>query len=256
MTITFHQPPLNEVVLGYSFLPRPDLLIPHIGAFWREVQGDYPKVQHAEPIVDSPQAFSDGIPLPRVWLMNDDSGFLVQIQQDRLLVNWRDKDKGTPYVRFEAVRAEFARIESKFKDYIQRATGVPLVAARHNLTYVNLLPHGSGWTGVEDIERVFPSISWKRSTEFLPTPTELSLKAVFELPSGFGNLTVNVVPAKVVRDGSAVLKFELVARSGAKAPPPKFEEWVQVAHEWIVRGFKDLTSDEMHSKHWRLAEED
>jgi hypothetical protein len=255
MDLTFDRPPLNEVSLGYTFLPRTDLLIPHLGRFWGEIADHYPNCQHAAPIIDNP-GDQPGVlewPLPRIWLLNESTGFLIQLQQDRFYCNWRDIGTGAPYVRFAAIRAEFDRVDALFRAYVERATGVAIKQMAYALTYVNLLKSGDGWTDVSDLPRVFPDLAWNRGDRFLPLPSHLAWNAEFPLPVGFGTLKASVLPAKLKADGRPILKFELTANSGSLGGRElEFSRWVETAHHWIVHAFKDLTGSEMHNDHWAL----
>ena len=258
MALTFQKPPLNEVALGYSFLPRPDLLIPHLGRFWAEIDSAYPSCQHAAPIIDNADAdaaaFGD-LPLPRIWFTSKDGTRLVQLQQDRLIFNWRDTGSGEPYERFPAVQAEFERVDDLFRAYVERLSGEAIHPAMYSLTYVNMIKQGDGWSTFEDVGRVFPDLQWRAESRFLPTPSEIAWKASFALPNGFGRLTAHVQPAKLVRDSQPVLKFELTANSGSLGGRAiDRREWIDLAHNWVIQSFKDLTGNEMHQNFWLLEE--
>lgn len=254
MTVSFKKPPINEVALGYTFLVRPDLLIPHLGRFWAEILDVYPNCQHALPIVDGADLGVLGdLPLPRIWFVSADNTRLVQLQQDRLIFNWRDVGEGRSYVRFPAIRAEFERVRDLFQKYVENVTGQPIVATGYNLTYVNIIRRIENWSSVDDVSMVFPDLLWRGEKRFLPRPIEQVWKAKFALPNDFGTILADVQPAKLAKGNDAILKFELTALSGSLGGRPiDFGEWVQVAHDWIVHSFTDLTGDEMHSKVWLL----
>lgn len=262
MAITFKKPPLSEVALGYTFLHRPDFLIPHIGSFWTKVKDNYPTVRHAQPVLDSPEAgpFQE-LPLPRVWFISEDGARLIQVQQDRLIFNWRDQlvsgsTANTPYVRYPAIKAEFDRVDRLFREHIQDMTSVPVQPATYTMTYVNFLRHGEGFSSLGDIAEVFPDFSWNASDRFLPAPSLVALRLEFPLPREFGKLSVSVTPGKVSAENEPILKFELNANSGSLGGKSvDFNVWCEVAHEWIVRAFKDLTSAKMHSEYWVLERE-
>ena len=245
--------------MGYSFLPRPDLLIPHIGRFWAEVADDYPSCQHAAVVVDNLEQPPLGmdLSLPRVWLLNDDTGFLIQLQQDRLLFSWRDLGRGGKYVRFPAVRAEFLRVHGLFCAYVKRLTQVPIQPTTFTMTYVNLIRSGEGWSGFQDHAQVFPAFRWEAPAGGrLPQPKSASWRLDFELPGGLGGLAASLAQGILKMDGSPILRLELTANSGAIAARDlALEDWCTGAHDTIVHTFKDLTGPEMHSKYWALQSE-
>ena len=256
MAVSFKKPPINEVALGYTFLVRPDLLIPHLGRFWAEIIDAYPNCQHAPPIFDGPDLGVLGdLPLPRIWFVSADNTRLVQLQQDRLIFNWRDVGEDRSYVRFPAIRAEFERVRDLFQKYVASVTDQPIVATGYSLAYVNIIRRTENWSSFGDVSVVFPDLLWRGENRFLPRPIEQVWKAKFSLPNDFGTILADVQPAKLVKGNDAILKFELTALSGSVGGRSiDFGEWVQVAHDWIVRSFKDLTGGEMHSKVWLLED--
>lgn len=257
MSVTFKKPPLNEVALGYSFLPRPDLLVPHLGRFWGEIADGYPKCQHANPIIDRPEAdLTSDIPLPRLWFLSDDESRLIQLQRDRLIFNWRDLGKGGQYGRFPGVRSEFERVRQLFELYVEKATGQPIAAAAYSLTYVNIIKVANGSKSFEEVEKIFPDLVWRSRDRFLPLPLDFAWKRRFSMPEDFGMLGIEIQSAKLTKTGEPAIKFELTAKSTSLGGKDiTFAEWVPVAHEWIVEAFKDLTSSTAHQELWELERE-
>lgn len=253
MSVSFRKPPVHEVALSCNFLPRPDLLIPHLGSFWAEIEQGYPNCQHAAPIMDSPDTgLQTDIPLPRIWFASVDATRLVQLQQDRIVFNWRAVGDA-PYVRFPAIRSEFDRVLGLFENYVVRRTNEPIRHASYSLSYVNLINKGEGGSSVADIGSVFPDLGWREDGRFLPPPVERSSSLTFELPDHMGKLTASLQPAKLVRTSEAIMRFELTAASGSLGGKDIDRgAWTNVAHEWIVRSFEDLTSDHMHRNVWLM----
>jgi|ERR1700730_1115159 uncharacterized protein (TIGR04255 family) len=94
----FRKPPVSEVALGVQFSA---VLNPvHLGLYYQRVKTRFPKIQMQSPVLPvfetfgtgglpGPQfAFTHGMQ-PRMWFLSDDDNFLIQLQSDRLLVNWR-----------------------------------------------------------------------------------------------------------------------------------------------------------------------
>ena len=112
----FRKPPVSEVALGVQF---PSILNPvHLGLYYQRVKSRFPKIQMQSPVLPvfetfgtsgSPGtqfAFTHGMQ-PRMWFLSDDENFLIQLQSDRLLVNWRSGAQAAPYPHFDAVQAVF-----------------------------------------------------------------------------------------------------------------------------------------------------
>lgn len=262
MGISFSRAPVNEVVVGRVFVPRADLLIPYIGEFWStHLQNDYPSVEHAVPIASRPDElpFCDphtGAPLPRVWFIASDPTRLVQLQQDRIYANWRQRAATDQYVRFPTVRDEAIRVLHLFDEYITKRSGTPTKPVRYELTYVNVLRSGQEYHEVADLGRSFLDFGWKSfDGRFLPKPNRLGVRMVFSMPNETGSLTVTADPARNHETGEEIFRLQLAA----VAPPEvvsrvDFPAWLEVAHEQIVRGFKDLTTPEAHT-YWGLVQE-
>lgn len=254
MAITFDDPPLNEVALGRTFLPRPDFLVPHFGAFWDQVRTQFPKVAHAAPIFginDSP--FDDGgMVLPRVWLLSEDSTTLVQLQQNRFHFNWRQTNEKKTYIRFPAIQAECLRLWAKFEEFIRQTTGQSLQPMSAELTYINFIAVDDVKSAFEIAEKTLQDSVWSLHPRFLPAPTGFAHNYSFDVPNGIGVLQVSTATAQR-RDGGNVFKLELTVR-GKHSDELSFEEWSTRAHDFLVAAFKDLTKPEMHSA-WKLREE-
>jgi uncharacterized protein (TIGR04255 family) len=172
MAITFAKPPINEVVLGLNFLPRLDLMVPHFGQFWNEFREQYPKVSHAPQLITPgsiPIQDSSGAWLPRVWYSSADDSGLVQLQQDRLHVNWRRTEASATYPRFPAIRDEFYRIWALFQAFMLRETGASPQPTRMELQYTNVIPQGEGWESPADLGDVLCDFKWQTGGRYLPS---------------------------------------------------------------------------------------
>lgn len=253
--VTFAKPPLKEVVLGKVFAARPDLLIPYLGTFWSRIRDTYPKTAHAQIVLaegESPVIDATGNWVPRLWFTSVDDAFLVQVQQDRLYLNWRDTESGTPYVRFPTLLTEFNRVWTLFEQLVLEFTGAPIVPVRNELTYTNFVPAGPAWSSVIQLGNVLRDFSWSPRGRVIGEPKSYSSRTLFDLPDDAGHLRVNVDTARRRSDASLVLKLELQA-TGSASGALSWDRWVVVAHDSLVQGFKDLTTEQMHSAHWKLS---
>jgi uncharacterized protein (TIGR04255 family) len=253
MAITFDDPPLNEVALGRIFLPRPDFLVPHFGAFWDQVRGQFPRVAHAAPIIGLNEHFGDdgAVILPRVWLLSGDSTTLVQLQQNRFHYNWRQTPERKTYVRFPAIRDECVRLWKMFEEFVLQMTGQPLQPMSAELTYINFVGIPDVNSAFEIAEKTLQDSVWSHHSRFLPAPTGFTHNYSFDIPSGIGVLQVSTATAQR-KDGANVLKLELTVR-GKHSEGVSFEQWSIEAHDFLVAAFKDLTKPEMHAA-WKLRE--
>jgi hypothetical protein len=86
---------------------------------------------------------------------------------------------------------------------------------------------------------------------FLPSPINIAWQTNFTLPEKKGRLTLNLQEAIRTEDKVPLFVLELTARGlGEPSSKNAFREWFDVAHEWIVRGFTDLTTLEVQKVFW------
>ena len=256
MTITFAKPPLNEVVLGLSFLPRPDFLVPLFGKFWGEISDRYPKIAHAAPFVAPgvlPIQDPTGAWLPRVWFVSSDDCMVVQLQQDCIFMNWRQTEKNEEYPRFPFIRDEFYRVWELFRAFLELETGTPPLSVRAELTYVNSIPQGDRWQTVADFGGVLVDFRWKPEGRYLPSPRRFAGNFEFELADGT-TLSAKIGIGTRLADQKEMLRLELAA-SRMLNDGVEMKDWIELAHDHVVRAFKDLTTTEMHRNPWQLEEE-
>jgi hypothetical protein len=74
------------------------------------------------------------------------------------------------------------------------------------------------------------------------------LKVQFALPDDKGSLHVTVNHGERRRDKERVLLLDLTARGPGLKDWSDMNVWFQTAHEWIVRGFTDLTAGIAHDR--------
>lgn len=249
----YNKPPVVEVVTGVVFEPVRGLTIAHYGLFWERVFKEFPEAKHAIPLGLDDVAFSEPFFLPRLWLVNSTDGALIQIQGDRFYFNWKEGSAPAPYTTYPKIFDEFRR---RWGMYVQFLVDMKLQAPRVlkcELTYINHIPPAAGWASMADMGKVISTIAWSRgSTGFLPPPKTVSWNATFDLPDGKGTLTSKLQPAFRAGDNKElILALELTAGG----PPPEatdagLESWFSTAHEWIVKGFEDITDKSVQQTVW------
>lgn len=245
--VSFDDPPVNEVALGRTFLPRADFLLPHFGGFWQKVFSKFPRAEHAPPIISqtNPDFSADPYFLPRVWLVSSDGTMLLQVQRDRFHFNWRQTDMATDYVRFPTIHAQFMSAWTEFERYVAEVTGVPLQTTTGELSYVNFIALDGVETPIEILDRALVDLQGAPSPRFLPRPTAFNLAYSYQMPGFSEVLKVSAVPAKRTSDGRPGVRLELTV-SGPCTSDVSFDDWSKRSHDFLVNGFKDITKPEMH----------
>jgi uncharacterized protein (TIGR04255 family) len=243
---SYKKPPVNEVVCGLRFETPHKLLIPHIGFLWEQLRTDYPNIQHAPPIVSAKGELlidqAIGMPLPRVWFINKTDDQLIQFQGDRFYFNWRRRQ--SDYPRYNHVITHFEKARNAIEKMFSKFELGELKPIEYELNYINHIPKGQGWDNIDDLPKIFSDFAWKPTKErFLPNPESITWQTVFPLPNKQGHLIVSLKQATRTEDKVPLLVLELKTLGIVDSKnKDAVREFFDLSHEWIVRGFTDLTT--------------
>lgn len=250
---SYINPPVIEVVYGVAFSPLAEFYAPHSGLFWSKVRHEFPTVRHAPPLGPLPPELDFGsLPLPRIWFISKDENFLIQLQNNRFLFNWRVVRPGDKYPRFERIQESFDKYFAMFREFVIAESLGELSLQSYELTYINHIDRAGRLRGFQNLGQLFPDLRWRSSAKrFLPTPSHLAWQVGFELPGQNGRLVADLKPAQRKFDMHELLVLELKASGPARADADgELSTWFDLAREWIVRGFSDLTSEKMQKELW------
>jgi uncharacterized protein (TIGR04255 family) len=254
---SYKSPPINEVVCGMQFHPSDKLRVTHIGLLWNKFRADYPDVHHASPIASAKGRIlidtATGLPIPRVWFINKSDDQLVQFQIDRFYFNWRRRQNDYP--RYDYVIENFESVCSTIVAFFSKFKLGEFKPIEYELSYINHIPKEQGWNTIDDLSKIFSDFVWKKTKKrFLPNPEKVAWQTEFPLPEKKGHLIVNLKQATRTEDKAPLLVLELKAKGiGESTSKEAIREWFDLAHEWIVRGFTDLTTPEIQ-KIWEREE--
>ncbi|MCQ6259809.1 TIGR04255 family protein [Pseudomonas sp. Q11] len=246
---SFKKPPINEVVLGCQFEQLKEFKVTHFGDLWARLRKDFPKVEHAPPIASAsgflPEDQGTGLPWPRSWFINNTDSRLIQFQPDRFYYNWRKREKEQIYPRYPEIFSCFENYFKVFGKFVSENSLGPLKPTTWELTYTNQIPVGE--VSSSKIE-VFRDVHWMHDpNRFLPEPTNPAWAATFHLPNDAGVLVAKLITGKMPHEDTKIQILELAVRGPAKdRTETAMKEWFDLAREWIVRGFTDLTTNEAH----------
>lgn len=256
---TYKRPPVNEVVCGLQFQPFDKLFIPHVGLLWAKFRRDYPRIQTAQPIATHKgEVVADsatGLPLPRIWFINDRDDQLIQFQFDRFYFNWRRRREEV-YPRYSHVIEHFERALKTFQNFLSEFALGELRIIEFELNYINHIPKEQGWNTIKEIDNIFSDFIWKPTPgRFLPNPVNISWQAEFPMPEEKGILTVSLRKGIRTADKTPLLVLELKARGPAKSNSgEEMRRWFDSAHEMIVLGFSDLTNPDVQKSLWEIED--
>lgn len=247
---SYKKPPVNEVVCGMRFFTPDKLRLPHIGVLWDKFRLDYPIIQHAAPIASAKGELliddAIGLPLPRIWFINKSDDQLIQFQFDRFYFNWRRRQ--SDYPRYTYVIKNFENVWNTMINFFTEFELGEFKPIECELSYINHIQKGEGWDTTADLPKIFSDFVWKQTKErFLPNPASAFWTLEFLLPEKKGSLIVSLKQATRKEDKVSLLVLELKARGiGESTSKDAIRGWFDLAHEWIVRGFTDLTTPEVH----------
>lgn len=260
--------------------PPDTVQIEAFGRFAREVREELPIRQRqpvVPPMVESfdvaavtpPIQFhlEDPASLPRIWFQSEDGHELVQLQPDRLTLNWREMDREAEYPRYASLRGRLEELLKRLTD------GLDDIGQLHEInlcevTYVN--PIGSYRRSAPpkpaehaDLASIINRLRRRPRGAFLTETEDAQLQARWRIPSEelpsdgrpIGRLYLTATPGLKPPKNTPIYLVNLTARvipsSGANEDAM---EALDVAHKWVVLGFKDLTTNEMHRR-WGLKED-
>ena len=251
----FDNPPVLEVVSGVQFDVLPGLQTRHFGQFWNLLKEQFPNTQDAPPLPEVAETVQVSImtmpPLRRMILVSTDNRFVIQLQDSRFHVNWRKTSEADKYPRFKEIYPRFEKLWDQFATFIAQTMVGSLKPNRFELTYVNHIEAANPTDIVSSIEASVRMYSWTTmKPEFLPRPNSVSAAWQFPLPDGKGILTANLSHPE--RNRRQIVVLNMFA-AGPASPTYTLDDWFQTAHEWIVRGFTDLTTKTAHEKWGRSA---
>lgn len=255
----YDRPPVIEVVYGAMFAPLPAWKLPHVGVFWQRIADEFPRCEHAPPITgrDDFVDLTTGLPIPRAWLISAADDRLVQLQPGRFLFNWRRREEAGPYPRYGTLSDRFFALFQKFRDFVAANQLGEIEVSDYELTYINHIFEQDGWTFPDNVGRVIDHLSWQTGRyRFLRSPLQIGWQVRFAFADGPGTLLVKLNPAKRAKDEKTLLVLELSAHGlPGEAPLDNIDKWFSCAHQWIVRGFEDITSEEAQKELWGKHEQ-
>jgi uncharacterized protein (TIGR04255 family) len=266
----FARPPVTEVVLSLQFGATPAFRSVHAGLFWNSVRSEYPKVSEQAPLQPVFETFGGAPtvvppfqiqtftspPMLRYWFETEDGQHLIQLQQDRILRNWRQQTTEIQYPRYEKLRDLFKMDVSKLEELFRTERLGDLRPNQCEITYINTiqLPKVNVQ---EHLDQITPL--WAGSTSDLRSfdaeYTTIQTKRILRREDApYGRIYVSFTPVLRARDYSPAVQLDITARGRpvAETVASAFDLLGEERVE-IVRVFAEVTTKEMH-KVWERTD--
>jgi uncharacterized protein (TIGR04255 family) len=262
----FARPPVTEVVLGIQFSTLPKLHNYHMGLLWERVRDRYPNITEQGPIGPQFETFG-GVatqeqqirleailspPMQRYWFEAPDAS-LMQIQQDRIIHNWR-KRGDAEYPRYEPVRQQFVDDIEAFESFLRDYSLGEIRPNQAEISYINAVELADGAAAESALERV--ASIWRGPPESVGAFEGAIVQSRFVLKRDndpFARMHVVMQPAVLSLTQAAVLRLDLTVRGKpADETIDSALTFLDDGRVAIVTSFAELTTPEMHEQWGRL----
>lgn len=262
---SFERPPLIETATSVQFTQLSALSNAQIALFWdHKLRSEYPEHAYAEPIMSQSEQFSERprkrpqfpmlrmgpFPPARLQMISKDKYRMVQMQNDRLVFNWRQLDKGA-YPRWQETREQFIRALLKFREFLNEENIGELKPNQWEVTYVNHILAGEDWKSPDDWEKLVPGLVGaglklpQLEKESLSTRIQLAIKP----RKGRLHIELNHGFQSTEDEETEILTLQLVARGPVESEDEtELMDGLDLGRSVIVRAFAELTGIEAHNR--------
>jgi uncharacterized protein (TIGR04255 family) len=261
---SFKKPPVVEVVASIQFNEPNIFEMRQFKDIWDRLDhkkySKYAEMPPLERITDGKSQvikFSNFPGLRRVWLEDENNNKLIQLQEDRLILNWRHPNVNIKtdciYPRYENIIEEFFSIFDVFQKYLSEKQNRLSNPDLLELTYVNFIEVDGN--EIENVNSIFKDFNWVIQDRILNTPTFIDQKLIYDIPDMASQLKCTIRSHQSPENGCDGILYELSVRGGInEIETSVMRTWYDNARLWIVNSFKDSTHEDMH-KVWGLENE-
>lgn len=265
----FRNPPAVRTSLGLFFRPI-DFNATQQAVFWdRSLHREYPSSEVQTPADEDRELFGDerlrryqvkwrliDQPPPTQLRVGSASGDrIIKLQQDAIFVEWLRCGPEATYRDYDERKKEIRQRIEELRRFSFEAGLGELSFTSAVVTYTNVLEVPKGCTPADVAAETL--VVWKRDSSdgWLPPPDVVNLHFAYPMPDRQGRLHVAVQEETPDKAQALALKVELTARVIPMAAPKPLGDalgWLDVGHEWVVRGFASITDPLMHERWGRL----
>ena len=265
----FDDPPVVEVSLSVQFERLPHFHAPYLGLLWDEFRDKFPLVEDHGSIERVVETFGvrqearlgiqllspDTSPVIRSWFLNEARTELIQVQQDRLIHNWRKVGEGVgegeEYPHYEYIRHHFDREMRTFYEFVERNNIGEFVPNQCEVTYVNHIEAGKGWENHGELSEILSVWSVPNSESYLVDMENARLAWKYVITDDnqapIGRLHVSLQPVFRTSDGKPIFVLTLTSRGKPfDRDPAGVLKFMDTGREHIVLCFTAITTAKMH----------
>lgn len=256
----YDRPPVIEVVIGLEFVPLPKLgAVALVGLRdrWRE---HFPKVQEHGPLISGtqPGIVIQGVGLEigqgalplRLWMISEDESRLIQVQNDRLVLNWRHvegaQDAG-PYPRFKILRPLFQERLADFSTYVGEAGTGEIQPTIAEVSFINTIEVPS------DDPHLASVLTTARRADLPGQLVQSRIQLILDVSEEVDMQGHTVISAEHRAGNLLTLTVATRLALGHDDADEKILAALDKAHNVGVNGFTAVTDPSMHEKWGRTA---
>ena len=264
----FDNPPIFEVSFSVQFEPIKELHIGYIGLLWGIYKERYPNVESMEELPHQIEKFGviardlpkplfqmhEKFPPPRMRIESEGQDYIIQIQKDRFVYNWKKNPTNeNDYPRYNVLRQNFLDELNRFTEFLQLHELDALEFNQVEFTYVNHIDADN-----HTMQFVFNDIGQESNY-----PDDLELEAftinfkhiISKLDNPIGRLYTAINKAQVIADASNIFKLTFTARSRLINPSLSgVTEVMDILRSAINSSFEAITTKDMHQI-WKKGED-
>lgn len=265
--LLFRHPPVVELALGVQFKPLPGFHSAHLGLFWNTVRDRYPSFDERAPLDPARETFEPVVrqgfqiqvsqsPLLRGWFLSAGGDRLVQVQQDRFVLNWRRTDADATYPSFDKCLEDFVAEFEGFRSFVGEEQCGPLIPEQCEVTYVDQIDPGNVWKQHGRVGCVFRI--WK-DPEDGPEPEDVEFSVRHRIVDGkgrpLGRVHTHLRPKWRMADRQPILELRLTARGAPVSDRVEgVADFLRLGHDRTREIFLWLTTEEIQKEWGRLDE--
>lgn len=264
-TIKFETPPVVETALSVQFNSLAGFTAAHAGWFWKEYVekfGDGPpnewkQITEAPKIPGQLEKFGaedvwapplvqvlHGVMSPRIQIIRGDGERMLQVQDNRLILNWRKQ--ASAYPTYQTLLPEFRNMLNAFESFCEEAAFGTPVYNLWEITYVDQVKKGTMWDSVRNLNRIFPALAAPPVSALHAPPSDdetISADWRFSLANRRGRLYLQLRQAKLQPSNEEVIQLTTTAR-GPVSETQSWEQGMNFGHDALSETFLAITSSE------------
>jgi uncharacterized protein (TIGR04255 family) len=205
----------------------------------------YPKLSFQQPLRDefTMLVFRLGVPLyeQRWWMETEDGEWLVQLQQDKFLLNWRQPKDGE-YPHFSAdggVLECFMKHWHTLQAFVRQRMDREVVAKRVEVTKVNHIRRGLHWDNVEELCELVPFV---RGLHGL-----VGQELLMDMTLVDAQHPTNILSARIIQDdvSEQALRLELTRRYILREGEELYDQFIKQNEQLNEQFYRLITSTKL-----------